>query len=283
MTYSRITADQVCQAFASGAELDLAGGEVPAALLVELLAGTPLQSEGRIPALRLAGAVVLGPLALPGATVPVLVELTNCTFDEPIDLYAADLAGWHLTRCTMPGLQAANVRVRSELSLEKCTVTRPVVLPDARIEGPLRLIGTHLDTAGGHALAGVRLVVRGVLDARGLHADGEVRLSGARTEGNIDLRGALLSHPGGDALEASGVQVGGNLRCDQAFTAQGRVVLAGASVAGNAVFSGATLRGTTDPTERAVLVLPRGSADSTAALVADRITINGNLVLDAGF
>ncbi len=122
-----------------------------------------------------------------------------------------------------------------------------------------------------------------MLDARGLRADGEVQLSGARTEGNIDLRGAQLSHPGGDALEAAGVQVGGNLRCDQSFTAQGRVVLAGASVTGDAVFSGATLRGTTDPTERAVLVLPRGSADFTAALVADRIAVNGNLALDAGF
>lgn len=122
-----------------------------------------------------------------------------------------------------------------------------------------------------------------MLDARELQADGQVRLSGARIDGNIDLRGARLSHPGGDALEAAGVQVGGNLRCDRAFSAQGRVVLAGASVAGDAVFSGATLRETTDPAERAVLVLPRGSADSTAALVADRIAVHGNLVLDAGF
>ena len=31
-----------------------------------------------------------------------------------------------------------------------------------------------------------------------------------------------------------------------------------------------------------MLVLPRGSADSTAALAADRIAVHGNLVLDAG-
>ncbi|MGH3984110.1 MAG: hypothetical protein ACRDST_15870, partial [Pseudonocardiaceae bacterium] len=151
MTYSRTTADEVCQAFTAGARLDLAGAEVPAALLVGLLAGAPLQAEGRIPALRLAGAVIRGPLELPGATVPALVELTGCNLDEPIDLYAAELTGWRLARCTLPGLQAANLRVRSELALENCTVTGPVVLPDARIEGPLRLIGTRLDTAGGHA------------------------------------------------------------------------------------------------------------------------------------
>ncbi|MGH3897749.1 MAG: hypothetical protein ACRDTA_05730 [Pseudonocardiaceae bacterium] len=283
MTYSRTTADEVCQAFAAGDRLDLAGAEVPAALLVGLLAGAPLQAEGRIPALRLAGAVIRGPLELPGATVPALVELTGCAFDEPIDLYAAELTGWRLARCTLPGLQAANLRVRSELALEDCTVTGPVVLPDARIEGPLRLIGTRLDTAGCHALVGVRLMISGVLDARGLRANGEMQLSGARIDGNIDLRGARLAHRDGDALEASGVQVGGNLRCDRGFTAQGRVVLAGASVVGDAVFSGATLQGSTDPDEPAVLVLPRGSADPSAALVADRIVVNGNLLLDAGF
>ena len=289
MTRSATAADEVRRAFATGARLDLAGADVPAALLVGLLAGPPLPAaavlpaQGRIPALRLTGAVVSGPLALPGATVIALVELTGCTFDEQIDLYAAEVAGWRLARCALPGLRAANLRVRSELALENCTVTGPVVLPDARIEGPLRLMGTRLDTPGDHALVGVRLVIRGVLDARGLRVQGEVRLSGARVDGNIDFRGAQLARCGGDALEASGVQVGGNLRCDRGFSTQGRVVLAGASIAGNAVFSGAALQGTTDPIEPAVLVLPRGSADPSAALVADRLAVSGNLMLDTGF
>lgn len=283
MTRTDSPADAVCRAFAAGAELDLAGGEVSAELLVGLLAGAALQGGGRIPALRLARAVVRGPLELPGATVSALVELTECTFDQPVDLYAADLAGWRFAHCTMPGLRAANVRVRSELGLEQCTVTGPVELSDARIEGPVRLAGTRMEVAGGQALAGVRLVISGVLDAREIEAHGEVRLWGARVDGTVDLRGAQLICPGGDALEAGGVQVGANLRCDRGFTAEGRVVLAGASVAGNAMFSGATLHGTTDPDRCAVLVLPRGSADPTVSLVADRITVKGNLVLDAGF
>jgi hypothetical protein len=173
--------------------------------------------------------------------------------------------------------------VRSELAPENCTVNGSIALPDARIEGPLRLIDTRVDTPGGHALVGIRLMVRGVLDARRLRVRGEMRLSGARVDGNIDLRGAQLARPCGDALEASGVQVGGNLRCDQGLSSQGRVVLAGTSIAGNAVFSGASIRGTTDTDEPAVLVLPRGSPDPSAALVADRLAVNGNLVLDAGF
>lgn len=288
VTRSATAADEVRQAFATGAVLDLTGADVPATLLIALLAGAPpgtgtsVGDEGRIPALRLTGAVVRGSLALPGAAVAALVELTDCAFEEPIDLYAAELTGWRMERCTLPGLRAANVRVRSELALENCTVAGPIALPDARIEGPLRLMGTSLGIPGSPALVGVRLVVGGMLDARVLRAQGEVRLSGARVDGNINLRGAYLAHPGGDALEASGVQVGGNLRCDQGFSTQGRVVLAGASVAGNAVFSGATLQGTTGPDEPAVLVLPRGSADPSAALVADRLMVNGNLLLDAG-
>ncbi|MGH3796387.1 MAG: hypothetical protein ACRDSP_16025 [Pseudonocardiaceae bacterium] len=234
MTRTDSAADTVCQAFATGAPVDLHGGEVSADLLVGLLTGAS-RRDGGIPALRLTGAVLRGPLTLPGATVSALVELTDCTLDEPVDLYAADLAGWRFTQCTLPGLRAANLRVRSELGLEHCTVT------------------------------------------------GSIELPGARVEGNIDLRGARLARRSGDALDAAGVQVGGNLRCDRGFTAEGRVMLAGASVAGNAVFSGAMLRAMTDSDECAVLVLPRGRVDTTAALVADRITVNGNLVLDAGF
>ncbi|MGH3752375.1 MAG: hypothetical protein ACRDRP_06715 [Pseudonocardiaceae bacterium] len=36
----------------------------------------------------------------------------------------------------------------------RCTVTGPVVLPDAPIEGPLRLIDTRPGTADGPALNG---------------------------------------------------------------------------------------------------------------------------------
>jgi hypothetical protein len=282
VTSDELAGEQVREAFATGAVLDLDGAEVPAALLAGLLAAAPAGSKPGIPALRMVNAMVRGALALPGASVTALVECIGCTFDAPLDLYAADVAGIRLTRCTLPGMYAANVRVRSELALESCTLTGPCAVPDARVAGPVRLTGTSLQTPGGYALIGVRLVVRGVLDAKDLRAHGELRLAGARVDGNIDVRGAQLAHPGGDALQASGVQVGGNLRSDR-LHAQGRIVLAGAVVAGNAVFSGAMLHGTTDPDEHAVLVLPRGGPDPSAALVADRLQVRGNLVLDAGF
>ena len=77
MTHNTDPADEIGRAFGTGAMLDLAGAEVPGTLLAGLLAATPRRTEGGIPALRLAGAVVRGPLELPGATVTALVELTG--------------------------------------------------------------------------------------------------------------------------------------------------------------------------------------------------------------
>jgi hypothetical protein len=215
VTRSTTSLDEVHQAFATGEMLDLAGTEVPATLLVELLTRAPVPAEGRIPALRLSGAVIRGPLKLPGATVTALVEFTGCTFDEPIDLYAAEMVGWRLDGCTLHGLQAANLRVRSELALENCTVVGPVMLADARIEGPLRLIGTRLTTVDDHALSGVRLTVSGVLTAQRLQTQGEVRLAGARVDGNLDLRGA---QPCTDQLDGCG----DGCRSEPSATATGR-------------------------------------------------------------
>jgi hypothetical protein len=277
----RVT-DEVCLAFAAGVRIDLNRAEVPAALVVELLTTAQEQTGGTIPALRLAGAVVRGPLELAGAKVTALAEFVDCTFEAPLELYAAELAGWRLERCRLPGMRAANLRVHSEFAVENCTVDGPVVISDARVEGPLRLSGTELGD-GITALMGVRLVTSGVLDGTGMRADGQVFLSGARVDGNIDLRGAHLARQGGDALDAAGVHVGGNLRCDNSFESHGRVVFSGATVTGNAVFSGAVLHGSTDRDEDAVLVLPRGRADPTASLVADRIAVDGNLELDSGF
>jgi hypothetical protein len=149
VTSDELAVKQVREAYATGAVLDLGGAEISAALLSGLLAAAPAGSTPGIPALRLVNAMVRGALALPGASVTALVECIGCAFDTPLDLYAADLAGIRLTRCTLPGMHAPNVRVRSELALESCTLTGPCAVPDARVEGPVRLTGTNLQTPGG--------------------------------------------------------------------------------------------------------------------------------------
>ncbi|GAA2666098.1 hypothetical protein LV78_001506 [Actinosynnema pretiosum] len=236
------------------------------------------------PALRLINAHVVGLFGLEGARVPHVVDLLDCTFEQPPDLRMARLVGLRMRACKVPGLRARNVRVRSDLVLEAGFTSDGVVdLTDATVDGTFRLAGAVL-RGGAHALLAARIRVSGSLMAVALRARGEVRLRGADFGGSVHLGGARLINPGHNALEASGVRVAGSLLCDAEggrFTAEGRVLLDGARVGGNVVFSGARLRAST--VERPVLVIPRGTADEAAALVADRIRVDGNVELDDGF
>lgn len=275
------------RAFAAGTALDVRGpaGErrpVPAELLVRLLSGVDRAAPSGVPALRLRGAAVQGALALAGAEVTALAEFEDCTFDTAPDLRTATVAGLRWHGCRMPGLGAANLRVRGDLVLSSCLVAG-IVLTDADIDGTLRLDDTAVSGPDGFAVLAERLTVSGALSACSLTSIGELRIPGAQVGGNVDLERADLTHPGADALDGTGLRVGGSLRCDGGFTADGRVVLAGATVGGSVVFSGATLQAAPDRRDGPVLVLPRGRADSTAALVADRLVAHGNVELDSGF
>jgi hypothetical protein len=197
----------------------------------------------------------------------------------------ARLAGLRLPGCRLPGLRAHNLAVDSDLVLEAgFSSSGQVDLTDAHIAGSLRLSGAVLRKPGGHALLADRLVASGAIQAKALRVTGAVRLPNARIGGSIDLGAAVLSNPDGDALHAVGLEVSGSLVAEVdggRFTADGRVVLSGARIGGDLRLSGARL--TVPPSsEHTVLVIPRGVADGSAALVADRIDVRGNVELDEG-
>ena len=279
---------------AGGQELDLGGGALPAATLVEAL------TAGTGP-LRLRRATVTGRLALLGARVERPVELRDCTFVEPPDLRMSEFAGLALTGCTMPGLEAGNLRVTADLLLnDGFTADGQVSLADAQIGGSLRLSAGQLRGQGGRALVADRIVVGGACYARRLHSTGEVRLPGGRIGGNLDLAGAELTGSAGDALDLTGVCVGGSLHAgrhlampDLTFTATGRVLLSRARIEGDLVFSGARIdraadpgavsaAPSTDPAESRLPPVPMGIIDAATCVVADRIRVEGNLELDDG-
>ncbi|MBW4719419.1 hypothetical protein KZQ38_19700 [Saccharothrix sp. SC076] len=251
-------------------------GEVLSALLAEHVPGA---------ALRLVGAHVTGLFAVEGTWVDHVVDFQDCTFEEAPELAVARLVGLRMRGCRVPGLRARNLRVGSDLVLEGGFTSDGVVdLTDATVDGTLRLAGAVLRGAGGHALLAARVRLSGSLHAIALRADGEVRLHGADVGGSVHLGGARLVNAGQNALDGSGATIAGNLFCDEEggrFTAEGRVLLDGARVGGNVVFSGARLR--TSAVDRPVLVIPRGTADESAALVADRLRVEGNVELDDGF
>ena len=288
-----VVADPVAE-LAAGREVDLGSAELPAHALATALAaaGGPL---------RLRGATVTGRLALVGARIERPVELLDCTFTAAPDLRMAEFTGLALTGCRMPGLQAGNLRVTADLLLNDGFVADgPVHLQDAQIGGSLRLSGGRLDGGGAPALIADRIVVGGTCYARRLRSDGELRLPGGRITGDLDLAGAELTGSTGDALDITGVSVGGSLHAgrhvgmpDLAFTATGRVLLSGARIEGDLVFSGARIERSDDPgvvadplrpdpAESRMPPVPVGIIDAGTCVVADRVRVEGNLELDDG-
>jgi hypothetical protein len=279
---------------AGGRELDLGSAELAA----DALAGALISGSGP---LRLRRAVVTGELALVGARIERPVELLECTFTEVPDLRMAEFTGLALTGCRMPGLQAGNLRVTADLLLNDGFVADgPVHLPDAQIGGSLRLSGGRLHGGGAPALIADRIVVGGTCYARRLRSEGELRLPGGRIAGDLDLAGAELRGSTGDALDITGVSVGGSLHAGRhvgvpglAFAATGRVLLSGARIVGDLVFSGARIERAAeagavadaiqpDRVESRLPPVPVGIIDAGTCVVADRVQVEGNLELDDG-
>ncbi|WP_238413096.1 hypothetical protein [Saccharothrix deserti] len=288
MTAEQTVEDAVRAAFAAGRPLrfDPRTPKRERTVRGELLSSLLLTDGPRNAALRLVGANVVGLFAVEGAQVDPVIDFLDCTFERPPDLRMARLVGLRLRGCKVPGLWGRNLRVGSDLVLEAGFTSDGVVdLTDASVDGTFRLAGAVLRSEGGdHALLAARIRLSGSLQAIALRAGGEVRLRGANVGGNVHLGGARLLNAGQNALDATGVTIAGNLFCDAEggrFTAEGRILLDGARVGGSVVFSGARLHASV--VDRPVLVIPRGTADEAAALVADRIRVDGNVELDDGF
>ncbi len=279
----------VLESFRDGARLDLAGRadrRVRGPVLAALLVGAYPLGQGAMPALRLDNAHVTGRFDLEGRTVDPVITLQRCEFEHAPVLRMARLVALSLRGCRMPGLFARNVRVGSDLLLESgYTCSGVLDLTDATVEGTLRLAGAVLRNAGAAALLGARLRVSGSIQAVALRVFGELRLRGAHVGGSVHLTGARLAHPSGTALEASGLVIVGNMLCDTGggqFDVAGTVILSGARIGGDAVFSGARLHDARDG-DGQVRVLPRGTVDNHYVLDADRLRVDGDLKLDSGF
>ncbi|WP_233438470.1 hypothetical protein [Actinokineospora spheciospongiae] len=280
------TEREVWAAFASGTVLDLSAHDdrrVRGEVLTGLLLGAYPLDDGAMPALRLDNAHVTGEWELEGREVGHVLSLHGCAFERPPDLRMARLVTLSLRGCALPGLRARNLRVGSDLRLElgfHCTGV--LDLTDATVEGTLRLSGATLTHPEGVALRAERLRVTGSVQAIALQVAGELLFTGADIGGGAHFSDAELRNPGRVALEASGLVVTDSLFCDNGFDATGSVRFAGARIGGDAVFSGALLS-EAPSRDKHVLVLT-GDADADGyVLDADRLRVDGDLRLDAGF
>ncbi|TWP52949.1 hypothetical protein FKR81_07535 [Lentzea tibetensis] len=236
----------------------------------------PRRKASVSPVIRVVDRTITGALDLRAVEVPYLLEFVRCTFEETPDLRQSRIAGIEFNECSLPGFAGRNLSSDNDVAFISCTVTGQLDLVDADIAGTLVLRDSTFHSRGRPAVQADRVTLAGALLGFDLRTSGELRLAGARIGGNCNLNGAVLDNEDGMALNANGVQVGGNMLCS--FTARGTVFLTNAKISSALSLRGANLsRGpatvdTTDP-----------HADPNATLVLDRTDVSGDVGLDRGF
>lgn len=215
---------------------------IRAELLAELLTG----SEARAP-LRLLGARITGPLDLEGATLGRWLLLTYCWMDDPVILTHAAAPLIRMTGCHLPGLDAENLQIDADLSLDQgFTVRGQVTVARARIGGVLSLDGAILDNPDAIALDAARLTAgHHVRLGGGFHARGAVHLPGVQISGDLVLTGARIFNPGDTALTTDQSQIAQSVLAEGLVT-EGGIRVSGARVGGCLTLAGARLTRTGD-------------------------------------
>lgn len=172
-----------------------------------------------------------------------------------------------------PALRADSLRTTVGCYLDQnLHAAGTVRLVGAQIAGELSCSGGRFDGRAGVAIEADRLTARDVYLDRGFQAHGAVRLVGVILERQLTCTGGHFDNPSGRALDATGMICRGSVYLDKApdleqgFTANGQVRLTGASVA-----------------EAVVCTAGLFAYAGDAALHADGLTTDGNIMLDDGF
>lgn len=196
--------------------------------------------RGEIPALRVVGARVTGPLDLRDAVVAHPVRLRACYFDEAPNLYAARTRQLNLSESVFPDLVATEIQMEGALHLTDCRVLGTVRLVSARIMGALLLDGARLGSGKGEVLQLNPAHIEHDLWGPGLTAAGQVRLDGANIGGALNLQNAELTNPGEVCLRGVNLTIGSGIYGER-LTSHGEIRLTGARIGGSFNVSNAAL------------------------------------------
>ncbi|MFY1623713.1 hypothetical protein ACN268_10945 [Micromonospora sp. WMMD735] len=188
--------------------------------------------------------------------------------------FVADLLTRAVDRTAYPGvaLRLRNATVLGRLDVRQADITMPVSITGSTFTHVLDL--TNASAANlvlsECTLPGFRarlLQVRGDLDLTRCTITGEVNVCDARIGGSLTLDGsALRAAVEGPALAAARMAVTGDLSARAGFSAFGRIWLSAATVGGDVLFSGATVRNPAGP-----------------AIDASRLTVGGSFSARYGF
>jgi hypothetical protein len=268
-------------AFRSGRQVDLrpngrAAGNgrltarraaVPAEMIAAIVCDDPGPGHAR---LELCGARITGRLDLSYARIEPAITLRDCVFDEPIVLTEARLGALALDGSQLPGIEAPNLEVNSDLGLSRVRSSRTVNLTGAHLHRDVRLRGARLSHGDDQevALAADHLTVDGsVACGGGFEATGTVTMAGAHVNGAVRLDGARIAADGQPrvAFYGDGMTVGHDFNAEGLST-EGEVRLVDVSIASTLELRGAKLTNA-----------------NGMALRLDRAEIASSLYCDNGF
>ncbi|MGC4805483.1 hypothetical protein [Micromonospora sp. DT233] len=280
----------LAQACRTNGTADLAGldDRTVRAEVIEQLLLAPDAADLPVRGIRLANALVTGPLRLNGAQVNCPLVFDGCDFYELPEFRDAQLLSLAMPGCHVPGLDAEGLQVHGSLRLQGSTrlgrrfvSTGQLSLLGARIGGTLYLRDADLSTPDEpkdvYPLNASRLQVAHHFSCTSTRVDGQLRMINAKVGGVVNFRGTTIRRPGKLCLQAERLEVGESIWFGNKFTAEGRVLLNYARVGGTVDLAGARLLAPEQLTES------EGPAAGTISLRALGIRIGRDLLVTKGF
>jgi hypothetical protein len=133
---------------------------VRAELLIELLTAERTSKTGRLRAVRIRGARIIGSLDLEARVLACPLTLQECSIGDPVSLDEATAPAIRLPGCHVPALSAAQLQTIGNLQLDHgFTAEGEVRLLGAKVGGQLSFDGASLRNPGGRALSADGLMV----------------------------------------------------------------------------------------------------------------------------
>ena len=240
---------------------------VPARFLRDMLLGLDSRVAGLPSGLRIRGVRVEGDLDLADCTAPGgggfgVVALEQCDFTGRIDITNAELSRFSIRQSRFRELWGEGVKVSGDFDFRgasplpsKDELFAYVRLRAARIGGDLWARGAvlkcpasvprGLTTVPPALNLWLARIEGSALFEMGFASDGDVRMSSAFIGGDLTFDSAKITGRDGLALDATGVNIGGEATFDmldeRRFVAAGEVRLSNASIGKNLSFFGAAL------------------------------------------
>ncbi|MDN3355921.1 hypothetical protein [Actinomadura sp. DC4] len=246
---------------------------VRAEVISSLLLGAREAAPGKVPAVRLSGARVIGALNVSGGEVGCELRLRRCTLDETPDFSNARARQIRIGDCAMPGFDGGGLRVDGFFSLSGSRIEGEVRLIRAYISGGFRMNGVRIHNPDGYALFAGGLTVDVGTFVRDSEIIGGTRLTGARMTGGLFLERTTL-RAADVAFDGDNMLAEDRMECSEGFTCEGTFRLRGARINGTLSFHNGALRA---PAGRRALHLSHARVEEL--ILTPRERIDGEVTL----